>query len=635
MFAISLFANAGDILPNNQLMPFPELPLDDKMYILDCIGGVRSNQPESDNRRIQCFCTPAILQRSSDGKQIFTRDRAKQISADLAVGYLPAIYTGQVFKNRCRMPSVDLPEVEEITITLDPKLAFSASMNELNLTYPLVSEKHDDLAKNVRFTKVECKLLQTTFPKHQWSIGKACEVVFPDIELIRFYFTNSSFSCRKIFSGSFTSEKIGIDVVNEKDEDVSFDQTTRIGRFVHRMGYSPNDISTLGRILFEEDGYALKAVQKIFKQITADLVNLRPAGLGFPSTYFPFKTSANLSVQGRRVPYGDGKKKNYIFLVSRILRCSGLFPFSSLSYSSEMAPGGPPAPENAPFVFANQDSRHRGPAHESEHIGLSQSGERPDAASIALNIELGERQFDDLKGKEILPEKRRASTHRSRNLPTRYLTNLLNASTGQGTTGATSTVRQKLSEDIVVPVPLSTDLETFLKALDHISEIEKSWKLKMVHVGDIKNLRKDEKSSLLISLFPLVVCPVKNMFRKFSYMDDIRKNRKRLICVEVKIDGRYFYMLEAERRLDIKITSGKLPILLLHRAGYTQASAEDFSEMLILTVNNGTWPQQQEVSSFTRDFTVHGMGAESAADIAQRLVEMVKRNDQPTLQNSS
>jgi hypothetical protein len=613
-------------MSTNELKRFPELPANEEIYVLDCFGGVRPNQREPDNPLLQCFFTPMGMQPIGGGQVKKYRRRNDQICVDLAVGYLPALFLGQIFRDQHRMPTSDWVPLEEMEIEFDSEATHRLTIADLGLKTPLTSDRNRNSAKRAHVTKVECTILRTNGKEEEWRVGKRRMIVFQNVELIRFYLTNSSFSCRKIFSGGFQKHRLTTDVININHEPVDFDPVTRAGRFVYRIGYSEKDAPALGRILFDESGYALQAAQQVHNSITADRINLNNGDIGYPSTSFPFKAKTTLSVTGRWLAVqGSTEKPDYIFLVHQILACSAPFPFEGLSYCCEVASGGGPAPDDAAIAFANITTVDKGPAHESPEVGFSKSDERPNAASATLDAEFGERRFDDLSGKPLKFEKLRDSTHRSQPRHPRYIETLLNASTGEGTSGESSSARQVGGEFVSTPAPLSADLETFLKILDHIQEKEKTWQVDTCPAGEFADTYHDAKTDKWFSLFPIEPCRKKTeLDRKFSFMDKKKTVRKRLICAEIEISDRYFYLFEAQRRTDTIVN--RLPILLLHRPGYEKVDSEEFLPMLIDTVINKTWPSQDYIVHFKRDTTPHGKGAQSPKDIARRIVEMVKRN---------
>jgi hypothetical protein len=115
-------------------------------------------------------------------------------------------------------------------------------------------------------------------------------------------------------------------------------------------------------------------------------------------------------------------------------------------------------------------------------------------------------------------------------------------------------------------------------------------------------------------------------------MDDKKTIRRRLICVEFCVGGRYLYVLEAQRRPNGKIKNGviqykeHLPILLLHTLGYERVLGKDFNEVISQTVIDKTWPSALTLGKFCRDDQPHGKGEQSADVLASRLEPLIERN---------
>lgn len=599
-------------MPPNELKPFPQLPDDDQVYSLDAFGGMRANLDEEDNPFIQCYFSPIRQQPGPNGTGKPYRVRNEQICAEFAIGYLPILFLGKNFRRQNALPHTEWLPLEEVVVELDSGTAEINTIAELRLEKPLTADKNPHAIDRAGLSKIQGTILKTSEKDKKWSEGRLQDFAFLDIELIRFYLTNSSFSCRNLFSGAFAEHRINIDVINTNHEKMELENGN--GRFVYRFRYKESDAPALGRILFDET-CARKAAQQVYKSMQTDWINSSNGGLAFPRTHFPFRSTTKMTVRGRRLRLKNG---DYIFFVHQILGCTAPFPFESLSYFSDVAPGDKPAPEGAREAFQGM-TNDKGPAHEPKiKGGHCKSNERPKATSSTIDVVDSERRFDDLIGKELKREKLRDSTHRSSQRPWRYLDDLRNASTGPGTSGHSSAARLSVSEAINPPELRSVDLETFLEALGQIRQLEEHWNIRTIQAGNPEDAYLDEKEEVRCR-FPLVCCPERiGLFRRFSYMNSKRTIRKRFICAEIEVGNRYFYLFEAERRPDT--TNHRLSILLIYRPDYQQVDGKDFSPMLEKTVDNGGWPSQIGLPDFRRDDISHGKGAKSASDTTKRIV---------------
>lgn len=616
------------------LKPFKKLDHDSTLLRLDWFGGITPNLDEPDNPLIDCYFTPFVGNTSGDqAKKKPTRDIRNQIRAGLSVGYLPSLFLGQYFRAGKRVPLSEWPAYETISFVLDTSNPFSVIdtyITELDLkpSFDLVAYKYKNSAENAGIKQLNGLILHTdkiTTPEARMHLPVEFTVYMHEMELIRFYLTNSEHSCKKLFTGAFQDNRVFIDVFNAIHEKPWFNHETRTGRFVYRHGYKQADALTLGRILFEPDWLALKAAQKVYKQITIDRINYKNNWLGYPRTHFPFHGKTQLLIQGRRLK----TKSGFLFLANRIIGCSASFPFKNLSCCDEIYRGGRPAPDDADVAFKGTRTAY-GPAHSDLDIGESVSDQRPDSRASSLIAQIGERNFVDLKNVSLEYVKLRDCTHKSSKKISEYLDHLINASTGGATSGESNSVPQTITERNVTPSTVAPDLENFLKIVSGLKVLKTHWKIYTICIGNGFQGNNGE----WYSYFPLESCRKrKSIYRQFSYMDKEKTIRRRFIAVMIEINDKYLYLFEAQRRLKDTPPSDNqspykenLPILLLYKMGYSQCLNQDFSEVLTRTVIKETWPNQDEITHFVRDHTVHGLGAQSIDEMTSRVLDLITRN---------
>lgn len=264
------------------LKPFKELNHDNTLLRLDWFGGITPNLKEPDNPLIDCYFTP-FVENTSNGQSNNkpTRNIKNQIRAGLSVGYLPSLFLGQYFRSGKRAPLFTWPIYETISFELDtsnPYDVIDRYITDLDLepSSDLVAYKYKNGAEKSGIKQLTGFILHTdkdTTPEARADFPAKFTVYIHEMELIRFYLTNSEYSCQKLFTGAFQDHRIFVDVFNAIHEKPWFDHKNRTGRFVYRHGYKKEDALTLGRILFEPDWLALKAAQKVYKQITIDRIN--------------------------------------------------------------------------------------------------------------------------------------------------------------------------------------------------------------------------------------------------------------------------------------------------------------------------------------------------------------------------
>ncbi|HET7832535.1 MAG TPA: hypothetical protein VFK88_06175 [Gallionella sp.] len=614
-------------MTNSELKPFGEIKHSDKLLRLDWFGGIQGSLGKLDNPLIECFFTPFD---DPGSKGAAPRPRVRdQFIAGIAVGYLPTQFLGKYFRKGKPAALSDWLRAECITFDLD--VSFPGAVTECTLPdlridpgFEFIAYRLTDFAKQAGVKLLRGTLQSSTnsnirkFPAEQI-------VAIHEMELIRFYLTNSSFSCRNIFTGAFTNENLTERVVNIIHEPVAFDEQMGRGRFVYRHGYKENDAPILGRILFDQSALTLKAAQRVHSKMLADHINSGPRLVGYPRTLFPFIGNTRLTLSGRRISTANG----FIFLAYRILSCTSSFPYNSLSYCDEIAPGGAPAPEDAPIAFAGEKAPEIGPAHHNINgtTGVSTSQERPSSASIELRSELGRRDYPGLKDVLLIKEKLRDCTHRSEKKSAHYIDTLINASTGRGSSGASSAARQSITERIVARPSVPPDLKTFMLVIHGLRTLHPDWNIDTIVVGE--GYETDGEQA---SYFPEVPCPKKKRtIRQFSYVDDAKLDRRSFICVQICAYGQYVYLFEAQRRLRSPASPDDLykedmAILLLRTPAYEEILGDDFLPMITLTVEKNGWPNDEDLSEFVRGHTVHNKGVQTVEVLCERVAQLINRN---------
>lgn len=595
-----------------ELKPFEELRHTDQIIRLDGFGGVQTNLYEYDNPLLECFFTPI----NQTDKNDFIPQVKNQFRAGFAVGYLPGIFIGQYFRKGKRLPLKDWPNNETITFDID-----ISSLNSVKESSLLNLDLHsqylaDNLQENGYKNGVKIlngKLIETDNKNKYVNCPET--VAINEIELIRYYLTNSSHSCKNIFTGAFADNQLYSRVINNLHEEEDIDPVTGFARLVYKHGYKAEDAPALARILFEPNNLGLKAARRVHNKIAADKLNSHSGIFGFPRTYFPFTGPTTLKLSGRRLK----TKSGYVFLAYRIISCSALFPFKNLSFCDEIEPGGSPAPADAPVAFSSNVPVKVGDAHESDILGSSKSKQAPRSDSAQIHIALSQREYPSLATVSLVREKLKDSTHNSAKKSVSFIEGLTDASTGAGTSGESSAARQSLSEPIVKN-KLPADLTTFVEIINCLRIVYPQWSIETILINN-----GAEVDGEWVSYFPEVPCEVRrNIMRQFSFMDEYKTQLKSFMCVQITIDDKYLYLFESERRMSTSSElsyKDKLPILLVWADGYVEKLPDDFLAMIKQTVKNKTWPNH--IEGLNRDYTVHGLGAETSEDMAVRVAQLI------------
>jgi hypothetical protein len=618
------------------LKRFDELNHTQERISLDWFGGIAPNLDEPDNPLIECVFSPvkeSEVRPSNNLAAPLLVPAGQQFRAAIATGYLPTLFTGKLYRNgkaentdtsmsreiiEFEFDSQDKNGITETTLF---DLNFGTQSIPINKRYIETVAQSGIKILNGKIKKSDNKNIQNHINGTTKKIP--LDVVIHEMEMIRYYLTNSEHSCKMLIIGAFSDENLFRQVINRDIDEPGFYPALNAHRLVYRHGYRKSDAPILGRILFEPDKLALRAAQRVNKTIARDTINFANSWVGYPRTDFPFNGVTRLTLAGRRIRIND----TWYFRADRILDCTAPFPFKRLSFSDEIEKGGNPAGPDAPFAFANLDTIDKGPAHSGHNSGHSKSNQRPSATSESLHSTLGQRIYSGLVGVELIREKLRDSTYQSRVRRPRYVETLVDASTGRGTSGSSSAAKQKIEEEIVQVAKLTRSLSAFLSAIKQLKSKNVNWKIQTIGVS-LTITEQDE----VFSLFPDVVCDVHKRTRQFSYMDKRQKIRRRFMCVEVEIQGKYLYLFEAQRRpKDIAKDDDEfnhketLPVLLLYRPGYESQSGNNFLAIIERTVKEKSWPSVS-MDEFIRHQMPHCKTNSTVDDLSGRIKKFILRN---------
>lgn len=624
-----------------ELKPFHELEYHDTPCLLEWIGGIHHNFDDPGNPLIECLFTP-LRQNPNKALPDLIRINSDQFRAGFAVGYLPSLFIGQIYQERKSVDCKGGPaeDIIELVVNLDEEGSVrETSQSEMRGT--LNSNLHFGDSIKAGLKEVSGTLISTTnkrCPQADAAPDRPYRysVLIPEIELIRFYYAKSEHFSKALFRGAFEENKLLTQVINALHEDPYLDEEEKRARFVYRHGFKQSDVVHLGRVIFSPT--ALSGAQRIKKSTIVQQINDSNQPYTYPRTDFPFGGVTTLRLSGKVKKISS---RQFVFLVHRILGCSGSFPFKHLSCSDELTPGGASAGPDAPVAFPNQNREEVGPNAADHDVGESRSDERSSAASKPLEAVQYTGEFSGLEGVVVVFEKLRDCSHRSSEprVPL-YRDDLRNASTGDGTSGQTTSVKQNIVDVAIVRRNVSASLKSFVDALRALQELRPEWLIETKDISrggkcDVSPRRFPDDPEIAFSEFPPVSCAVrKQTDRQFSFMDQKKTRARRLVCAKVEVSGLFFYLMDAERREREALTEIQrqtndrymedFPILLLYSADYRELLPEDFSTFLIATVKKKTWPNQNLASHLKRARTPHGTGSQSTGDIARRMMHMLE-----------
>ncbi|MCG8095855.1 MAG: hypothetical protein JAZ17_19930, partial [Candidatus Thiodiazotropha endolucinida] len=301
--------------------------------------------------------------------------------------------------------------------------------------------------------------------------------------------------------------------------------------------------------------------------------------------------------------------------------CTYPYPFNVLEYRDAVDPRGDRADEEEAEDF-NWFSNQQNSAYDDS--GASVSDERPSSGSTFFvdSQDRSQSAFDKVKLIRLEPEK---CTHQSPGLcknddevphP--------NMSTGDASSGNTSSQATKIESDIRTHAPVTRDLEDFIKSVQITKEQEPDWLIKNFAIGTAHLA-----NGVIYSCFPKIRNKSSNSVMQFSFHDKEKTKVRHYVCYEIDINGRFGYLFNGESRTRLSNdiddgTSEHMSILFLRNKAFEKVESSDFLPFINQTVKGGAWPAQTRLENFIRCHTTHP-GTQSCLDISKRITSLVKR----------
>lgn len=594
--------------------PIEQLQLHgNRTWILDSFGGLLENPQDFTNPSVECILTPCEV--SPDRPNGLKRNIGNQVSGTIGVCAINAVSLGQQFIGGRFVPLVLEKGSPEETITFELNTTAPEHIEERMLSEvgihdysSLINRRLQNAGVDSAVKLIQGSLTSTNNPRSPDRAARKnnpipIRVLIYELELIRFYYTNSERLVRAVFSGEFQEDLLYHKVICALHEGPHYDILKKKHRLEYRHGFDRYDMYSVARVLFEPSLTALAGIRRIHRSShTAKLNAHHWRDSVHPRTHFPYLANAELTLSGRRCKLTDG---SFIFVTHRIESCNAPFPFELLSTQCELEPGGfQEAKPGSPLAYRGAPRTH-GPGN----VGGSMDSEsRPRTNSAVATSTPDIRRFVALASVQLVAEKYRPNTHLSGKPQSQtFDTSLSKTSPGRSTSGKSDAVKQRIL-DTPEGGDRPLDLNAFITILAELKAKHPRWQIETVPAGPAS--WRDEDSLTTYSTFPTLACPSRySVTRQFSFVDKFKKKRRRLICAEILTASKYAYLLEAERRVnDQGSYMDVLPILVLWTPGFEPISRPMLEEILTLTIENPsrTWPRDLSAQGLLRKGIDHG-----------------------------
>lgn len=553
--------------------PIERFPNDGRPWRVDWFGKVIPGNPPL----IEVFMSPFVGNPLKPTEKGSVLDKEQKIFF-ITVGELPDVHIGSIWRNKKRQSLEKYKYFEEtLNLNIQPgtlriiKAGFSEEGNAL------IPDNYFHIGGTGR--EAHCLLI------HSNNYGHG--IIIPIIEIIRFYYIQSSDLAKAIFNGDVL--QIPKKLYNSEKSDFAQDGQTYVLQL--RKEFDDSDAWIIARIAASE--IARKHAEMIYSSISRKGFDREGV---YPETYPPFEGSTTIVAYGKRIMSND----KWLFLVFWIESCSGKFPYNDL-YLHRDNPGANPVPmEKYPIEDDQSTAKSRSKKKVEVQDAPLIIDEKPSFDMTEKTLLLNNKRFMDLNNKALIKPERETVKFSFTRGGTREKRDIRAYSTGDETYSKSDIQKLKYltsnegrkQEDPAVShrkyLPVS--LDRFIDALNKITSDSGdniTCNIFAVSEGD------DIYESIAVSLFPK-----EDGDEHFPWVF-IGRERRRVITAEITYGSNYFYLFEAEQ-LGSRNHDGYTS-LLLHGLEYESLDKSTLKSVLVCCARNkGTWLKKSDLQFIHR-----------------------------------
>lgn len=346
--------------------------------------------------------------------------------------------------------------------------------------------------------------------------GDQAGIIIPAVELIRFYYANSTRLSKAIFDGDFVHSPSSI----YDPEYTGLDG--KLAVVCRRQDVSDDDCWTIARILNSQA--AFDGARRVSDSMMRDFANTQHAN---PESAFPFSGKTRIKALCKKVGYAPTR-----WLVLSLVSCSAPFPYEDLQVmadnDSRQADPETDLPDLAKMPIVRPG---KGSGQESEPLQL-QNVREPDRKALPKRLELIGDSFEALRSKKIKKQDKEHCKYKAGQLLPAVAPDLDTSGTADGTHAPNGVGKAELVRTRSEALPPSYEL---LVALVQELNARPGVSACLPSLPDGMGLIRAKRTA-----------PTGR--RQWAYVDRVRKLLRAFIIVEVEINFAFFYLVEVERR---------------------------------------------------------------------------------------
>lgn len=346
--------------------------------------------------------------------------------------------------------------------------------------------------------------------------GDPAGIIIPAIELIRFYYANSTRLSKAIFDGDFIHSPSSI----YDPEYTGLDG--KLAVVCRRQDVSDDDCWTIARIL--NSHAAFDGARRVNDSMIRDFANTRHAN---PESAFPFSGKTRIKALCKKVGYAPAR-----WLVLSLVSCSAPFPYENLQVMADndgrQATHDTDIPDQAKIPINRQSADNE---QEIKPLQL-QSVKEPDSKALPKRLELSGDCFQALLGKKIKKHDKELCSYKAGELapivaPTPDVSGTANGSRPDDGVGKAELVRTQ-SDALPPSYGLLVELVQELNTRPGISS-------RLLSLQDGPGLIKAKRTA-----------PAGR--RQWAYIDYRHRQLRHFMFLEILTGAEYYYLVEIERR---------------------------------------------------------------------------------------
>jgi hypothetical protein len=562
---------------NDKLYPVEAFLIDDRLWRLVWFGPIVQNSVFRSEDTIKVILTPlkksSLIKARMNDPEFY--DYKASLTCEVGIGLLPYLRIGSIWRHGLpyywplKTPSFHLYTTrtfKNLKVTSQTSRAISSgacetyddSDHRYYIPWPEYYIAEQD-GLNRDGLRAKCLVIDLLAEQYDGVL----KIIIPCMEILRFYYGNSTQMIQRIIWGKIDDPNDGI--YHPSPIFTYFDKKSGIHYLMLGRSIPDVDVALVARLAFSS--YAKAQAQCIHdKRLLEEEIDERNTPYEYcPAVFPPFEQPTDLTVQGKVINSVGGKA----FLVFSIERCTSDFPFERLRFSrlNDGRSGVADDPERPHAWAGRSKAEYKDGA--SNFYGRIKNRVEPSNRLQPVEVTLHSERFTVLKHKDIEKTIKYEARYRSAHKKTSGNGNQ-DLSTAPGSYRISKIRRLYISHRLCQePGSPPSDFKRFLEVIDNLKVLNHKEAI-------IKNHGPGRLEISTQHLYFPLTRPSQD--RQWSYFDFKEKRRRLLILAKIRSAKKAFYLLDIERRESN--STDDYPMTLIYHSIAEEINEEDTKNLL-------------------------------------------------------